>query len=145
MWVQWSGQCPDLPSRAAKYGRDDLAPQLRCQKSVLAAIDNGWTPAVPLDRGLHTLHVDSKCLETAEDAESNTDVESTMQGRVPVMQVTVQAQAAMIALCVRVRWQIWGRKMQFGCNPRAKSPHGMWSLGFTPCQHSGCKRDGPCA
>ena len=36
---------------AQKYGRDDVLPQLRCQKRLVSAIWRGWLPVTPLQRG----------------------------------------------------------------------------------------------
>ena len=36
----------------AKYSRNDIAPQLRCQRAVLRAVQCGWIPGAPLDRGV---------------------------------------------------------------------------------------------
>ena len=40
-----------------RYGRDDIEPQLRCQRSLLRALDEGWVPRIPLARGLHELRL----------------------------------------------------------------------------------------
>ena len=34
------------------YGRDDVQPTLECQKQILSAVQSGWVPAIPLQRGL---------------------------------------------------------------------------------------------
>ena len=39
----------------AKYGRDDVWPQLQCQKRILLAVARGWQPARSLQRGLQTV------------------------------------------------------------------------------------------
>ena len=41
-----------------RYGRDDIEPQLRCQRSLLRALDEGWVPRIPLARGLHEFKLD---------------------------------------------------------------------------------------
>ena len=45
-----------LPSASVqKYGRDDIWPQLACQKKILQAIARNWRPQTPLNRGLQSL------------------------------------------------------------------------------------------
>ena len=41
-----------------RYGRDDIEPELRCQRSLLRALDEGWVPRIPLARGIHELKLD---------------------------------------------------------------------------------------
>ena len=53
-----------LPNQCvAKYGRDDVWPQLRCQRRIISPIGNGWRPAVPLHRGVICLTEDASKLE----------------------------------------------------------------------------------
>ena len=35
-----------------KYSRDDVVPQLECQRKILAAVAKGWVSVVPLLRGV---------------------------------------------------------------------------------------------
>ena len=80
-----SGQGHHRSSQAShcvqRYGRDDVTPQLRCQRRVRSALRRGWRPRVPLHRG--TAHVDealftaSVVLETADCHDASTDEESS--------------------------------------------------------------------
>ena len=59
----------------AKYSRNDIAPQLRCQRAVLRAVQCGWIPGTPLDRGVLSMQsgvgsgVDSATDESGESDE----------------------------------------------------------------------------
>ena len=44
----------------AKYSRDDVVPQLRCQRVLLKALAEGWVPHIPLERGMERLHLASQ-------------------------------------------------------------------------------------
>ena len=47
-----------------KYGRDDVNPQLKCQRRILRAIGSGWRPVTPLNRGVSGLEEDAEFLDT---------------------------------------------------------------------------------
>ena len=44
-----------LSGCVAKYSRDDIEPQLRCQRAVVRAVEAGWIPGTPLDRGVSSM------------------------------------------------------------------------------------------
>ena len=46
---------PGVSGCVQKYGRDDVVGQLRCQSSVLDAIEQNWAPKIPLERGIRAL------------------------------------------------------------------------------------------
>ena len=52
---------PGVSKCVPRYGRDDIEPQLRCQRQVLDAVDRRWVPNVPVDRGLHFLQLETTC------------------------------------------------------------------------------------
>ena len=45
----------NLSGCVAKYSRDDVTPQLRCQRAVVRAVESGWIPGTPLDRGVSAI------------------------------------------------------------------------------------------
>lgn len=61
-----------------KYGRDDVWPQIRCQRKLVNAIAEGWVPSTPLNRGLSRLEEDVVAIQrlcrpaplTASESES---------------------------------------------------------------------------
>ena len=66
-----------LPNQCVKkYGRDDVWPQLRCQRKILQAVAGGWCPATPLNRGLATIEEDSLLLQRLCRSEQLTESES---------------------------------------------------------------------
>ena len=44
-----------LSGCVAKYSRDDIEPQLRCQRAVVRAVEAGWIPGTLLDRGVSSM------------------------------------------------------------------------------------------
>ena len=66
-----------LPNQCVKkYERDDVWPQLRCQRKILQAVAGGWCPATPLNRGLATIEEDSLLLQRLCRSEQLTESES---------------------------------------------------------------------
>ena len=62
-----------LSNCISKYGRDDIEPQLRCQRAVVSALSGGWAPEIPLKRGLEKL--DWRPRESMEPSDqSDTDI-----------------------------------------------------------------------
>eukprot|EP00435_Cladocopium_sp_Y103_P040993 s2142_g11.t1 len=69
----------NVSSCVAKYGRDDVQPQIRCQRGILAAVHQGWVPFVPVDRGTKVLGEDRGALVSSRSADADSldsDVES---------------------------------------------------------------------
>ena len=60
----------------AKYGRDDVWPQLQCQKRILLAVARGWQPARSLQRGLHTVAEEASVIAALCPQTEQTDTES---------------------------------------------------------------------
>ena len=58
--AQGHHRCAGISGCVPKYGRNDIGPQLRCQRAILTAVDSGWKPGVPLDRGLSFLVADQQ-------------------------------------------------------------------------------------
>ena len=61
------------------YGRDDVQPTLECQKQILSAVQSGWVPAIPLQRGLVLLNTsDNRGVNKVEEPcqDDKTDVSS---------------------------------------------------------------------
>ena len=52
-----------------KYRRDDILPQLACQRSLWDAISKGWEPIVPLLRGVQRMPVAAPVDEALEDSQ----------------------------------------------------------------------------
>ena len=55
-----------------RYSRDDVTPQLNCQRALLKVLDSGWRPGVPLQRGVGCL--------VHERAGQESDTESDSSG-----------------------------------------------------------------
>ena len=54
------------------YGRDDVQPMLECQKQILLAVQSGWVPAIPLQRGLVLLDTsDNRGVNKVEEPWTN--------------------------------------------------------------------------
>ena len=54
------------------YGRDDVQPMLECQKQILLAVQSGWVPAIPLQRGLVLLDTsDNRGVNKVEEPWAN--------------------------------------------------------------------------
>ena len=85
--LSWALQCKvDPVERAAqghhrhhgfsqcvqRYSRDDVTPQLNCQRALLKVLDSGWRPGVPLQRGVGCL--------VHERAGQESDTESNSSG-----------------------------------------------------------------
>ena len=60
----------------AKYGRDDVWPQLQCQKRILLAVARAWQPARSLQRGLHTVAEEASVITALCPQTEQTDTES---------------------------------------------------------------------
>ena len=75
--AQGHHKIPGASGCVQKYGRDDIFPQISCQKRILRAVQSGWEPGVPLQRGLMTAlnppaadDVDDDVPECSSDDES---------------------------------------------------------------------------
>lgn len=75
--AQGHHKIPGASGCVQKYGRDDIFPQISCQKRILRAVQSGWEPGVPLQRGLMTAlnppaadDVDDDVTECSSDDES---------------------------------------------------------------------------
>ena len=60
----------------AKYGRNDVWPQLQCQKRILLAVARGWQPARSLQRGFHTVAEEASVITALCPQTEQTDTES---------------------------------------------------------------------
>ena len=66
---------PNVNKCVSKYGRDDVLPQLRCQRVVLDKLATGWEPFVPLRRGTtHLLDLHGPPLDVAAAKATGEDV-----------------------------------------------------------------------
>ena len=76
--AQGHHRCPaaGISRCVPKYGRDDVVPQLRCQERLLVALDKGWMPKIPLDRGVHELELQLRAPSPAAPADDTAATES---------------------------------------------------------------------
>lgn len=130
-----------LSGCVAKYSRDDIEPQLRCQRAVVRAVEAGWIPGTPLDRGVSSMQSRADSV-----ADSDTEQSGVSDGEGEPREEKDIRSLAMIQRDQLVRsiltWNVSGVahkavKQEGGlCETWDSNP---MLAGFPACLHSGCK------